>query len=255
MDLASDRCVCLRKVEFSETSQILDLFSEKHGIVSVLAKGAHRVTKAGSGRFDGGIDLLDLGMGVFTDDPARQLGQLTEWKLESGHPPLRRTLRGLRLAVYAAELISALIETHDPHPELFRQFVHLLDELATPRLEQAMLAWQLDLLTASGHLPAFDACVGCGKQAGDSKTYFSPARGGIVCQNCEQAIPDRQWIDPRLVRLVQQIIRLSRDNGSRRLPQLTRVQTDPINRILAEHVVYVIGRPLRAWPYVSNQGP
>ena len=56
-----DRCICLRKVEYSETSQILLLFSREHGLQKVIAKGAHRRTKAGSSKFDGGADLLDVG--------------------------------------------------------------------------------------------------------------------------------------------------------------------------------------------------
>ena len=60
MALVSDRCVCLRKVAYSETSQILLLFARNHGLVRVIAKGAHRTTKAGASKFGGGIDLLDL---------------------------------------------------------------------------------------------------------------------------------------------------------------------------------------------------
>ncbi len=60
MPLVSDRCICLRKLDYSETSQILMLMSRDYGIIRVIAKGAHRKTKAGASRFDGGIDLLDV---------------------------------------------------------------------------------------------------------------------------------------------------------------------------------------------------
>src|SRR6476660_7647213 len=119
MPLARDRCLCLRKVEYSETSQILVLFAREHGIFRAIAKGAHRRTKAGSSKFDGGVDLLDLGEAVFTHDPARELATLTEWHLADGHLELRRNLRALYLAQYAAELIASLLEEHDPHIALF----------------------------------------------------------------------------------------------------------------------------------------
>ena len=89
MPLVSDRCICLRKLDYSETSQILMLMSHDHGIIRVMAKGAHRRTKAGASRFDGGIDLLDVGQGVFSDDTSRDLALLTDWKLEDGHLNLR----------------------------------------------------------------------------------------------------------------------------------------------------------------------
>src|SRR5687768_18449628 len=110
MSLVPDRCICLRKVEYSETSQILLLFARGHGLVRVIARGAHRVTKAGASKFGGGIDLLDVGEAVFTDRPERDLATLTEWHLREGHLELRRSLRGLYLGFYAAELVSLLMQ-------------------------------------------------------------------------------------------------------------------------------------------------
>src|SRR6185312_238607 len=146
MPLVHDRCICLRKVEYSETSQILTLFSREHGITRVIAKGAHRRTKAGASKFDGGIDFLDVGEAVFSHDPARDLVPLTEWSLREGHLELRKSLRGIYLGLYAAELVSRLIEEHDPHPDLFDRMEWMLPELATPRREETFLSLQLDLL-------------------------------------------------------------------------------------------------------------
>src|SRR5687768_10236753 len=135
MSLAHDRCICLRKFDYSETSQILTLFSREHGILRVIAKGAHRRTKAGASKFDGGVDLLEVGHAVFRHDPARELPPLTEWSLREGHTELRRNLRGLYLGLYAAELVGRLIEEHDPHPELFDRLEATLTELGTARRE------------------------------------------------------------------------------------------------------------------------
>src|SRR3954470_7277457 len=220
MPLVSDRCICLRKVEYSETSQILALFGREHGLFRVIAKGAHRRTKAGASKFDGGLDLLDLGDAVFTFDLAKDLNTLTEWKLCEGHLDLRRNLRGMYLELYAAELTSSLIEEHDPHPELFDRLQSTMDELATPRAEEAFLACELDLLRQTGHLAEMGNCVECGSVIADrDATYFSPARGGVICRTCEGLTPDRMSFDPRLLRLAKQILRLPRANGSaQRLP-------------------------------------
>src|SRR5579864_8525953 len=137
MPLVNDRCICLRKVEYSETSQILTLFSRAHGILRVIAKGAHRRTKAGASKFDGGIDLLDVGDAVFSHDPARDLVPLTEWSLKEGHLALRQNLRAIYLGMYAAELVSRLFEEHDPHVEVFDRLEALPADLASPRREEA----------------------------------------------------------------------------------------------------------------------
>src|SRR5690349_21343940 len=185
MPLEHDRCICLRKVEYSETSQILTLFARRHGRVRLIAKGAHRRTKAGASKFDGGVDLLDLGEAVFTHDPARDLATLTEWHLLEGHLHLRNNLRAMYLAQYAAELVSSLLEEHDPHVELFDRFEQTILLLATPGMEEIFLAFQLDLLREAGYLPELSACVSCGIILDDRlPNAFSPSRGGMICPAC-----------------------------------------------------------------------
>lgn len=256
MALASDRCICLRKLDYSETSQILQLISRGHGILRVIAKGAHRRTKAGASKFDGGIDLLDVGDAVFSHAPERDLSTLTEWHLVEGHLGLRRSLRGVYLGQYAAELASLLFEEHDPHPDLFDRLEQTLFELQTERKEESFLAFQLDLLREAGYLPELSACVSCGTQLDGRAVYFSPNTGGTVCRDCESAAPDRMEMDARLLRLVQGVLRLPRQQGMPlRLPRLTRHQTDPINRILSDHVQHTLGRRLRMPTYVLNGVP
>src|SRR5215471_16518543 len=126
MPLVADQCICLRKFEYSETSQILTLLAKSHGLLRVIAKGAHRKTKAGASKFGGGIDLLDLGEAVFTDAPERELATLTEWQLIDGHLELRRSLRSVYAGLFAAELVTALFEEHDPHPILFEKLQQTL---------------------------------------------------------------------------------------------------------------------------------
>lgn len=250
MSLVHDRCICLRKVEYSETSQILTLFGRTHGLVRVIAKGAHRTTKAGESKFSGGVDLLDMGDAVFTNRAEKDLSTLTEWALRDGHLELRRSLRGLYLGFYAAELVSMLILEHDPHTQLFDRLAETLSELPTPRAEQAFVAFELDLMRETGYLPELGACVSCGVQLA-GRGSFVPARGGMVCRNCESAFPDRVNFDGRLLGVMQYVLTLSRGNGStKRLPSLTRHQSDPINRLIAEHVQHTLGRRLRLPKYV-----
>jgi DNA repair protein RecO (recombination protein O) len=252
MSLVADRCICLRKVEYSETSQILTLFGREHGLVRVIAKGAHRATKAGASKFGGGIDLLDVADAVFSHAAHKDLVPLTEWKLVEGHRELRRSLRAIYLGTYAAELVAALLEEHDPHPALFGRLEHTLAELATPRIEQSFVSFQLDLLREAGLLPELSACINCGQPAAETgRTFFTPQHGGVVCRNCELSFPDRTEIDPRLLRVMTMLI--SRDGQVAtppRLPILTRHQTDPINALIGDHVQYASGKRLRLARYV-----
>ncbi len=251
MPLTHDRCICLRKVEYSETSQILTLLGRAHGLVRLIAKGAHRVTRQGASKFGGGIDLLEVADAVFTDRPEKNLATLTEWHLCEGHLPLRQNLRGLYLGFYAADLVGLLIEEHDPHPQVFDRLQATLLELAGPRREEAFLAFELDLLREAGYLPELGACVSCGRRSQDRHAWFAPSRGGVVCRNCEGSFPDRLSLDGRLLGILQYVLNLQNDDGStRRLPSLTRLQTNPLNRLLAAHLQHTLGRRLRMVKYV-----
>lgn len=156
MALMNDRAICVRTFDYSETSQILWLFTQDHGLMRVIAKGARRMTKAGASSFDGGVDLLDEGSCVFTDRIEKDLNTLTAWKLVDGHQPLRRSQRALYLALYAAEIVGNVFEARDPHPNVFERLAATLKLLETQSLEEAALALVLDLLDESGYMPSLD---------------------------------------------------------------------------------------------------
>jgi DNA repair protein RecO (recombination protein O) len=250
MPLESSPAICLRKTEYSETSQILRLLTREQGIIRAIAKGAHRRTKAGASRFDGGIDLLDLGDAIFSADASRELAILTDWKLQDGHLALRKNLRPIYLAIYAADLVGTLLEEHDSHPEVFDLLQKVLIDLASPSLEEAFLAFQLDLLQEAGFTPEFGICVNCSKPVSDrDNVYFTASRGGVVCHNCHATFADRIPFDIRLNRLIR-MIQSPTPGQPRRLPRLTRHQTDPLNNILVEHLEYSLGRPPNSAYYI-----
>ncbi len=241
MPLVRDRCICLRRTEYSETSQIVTLFAKTHGIVRAIAKGAPRRTKAGASKFDGGVDLLDIGDAVFTHDPGRGLATLTEWSLHEGKLRERTHPHRMYLGLYAAELVGRLVEEHDPHPELFDRLENTLGDVQTARLEESFLAFELDLLRETGYLAELFNCASCGAPVGGrDPCYFSPSRGGVVCRNCEASVHDRIQLDARLLRLLQGMLRTTQ-----RLPRLTRHQTDPVNRMLADQIEHTLGRALQ----------
>ena len=60
--LTKDTAICIRAVDYSETSQILTFFSRDNGKFSAIAKGSKRPKSA----FDGPIEIFAYGKIVFT---------------------------------------------------------------------------------------------------------------------------------------------------------------------------------------------
>jgi DNA repair protein RecO (recombination protein O) len=258
-----DLAICLRRLDYSETSQVLVIFTRRLGVLHVIAKGARRTTKAGDSRFSGGIDLLDLGEAVVLHQPEKELNTLTEWTLLNGHLGLRDCLRSSYLAQYAAELVTLLLQPNDPHPLSFDDLADLVASLAGAPArsgpEELMLAYQLRLLDAAGFLPQLSACGHCGTPGERGSGYFSPSRSSVICRNCFPAYPDAVNLHPGLARLAATMAMVCRVKpgdaappllSELRLPPLSRQQTDPLNGVLLAHVAFVIGRFPRVAEYL-----
>ena len=205
MPLLTDRAVVLRRLDYSETSQIVVLLTREHGQVRAIAKGIKRSTKT---RFAAAIDLLELGQLVWSTRPDRlgSLSILTEWKQTKGFLGLRDRLERLYAAQYAVEITSELTTELDPHPVIFDALVNLLAESCTLSQPLAMLCgFQRTLLIEIGLMPKMDCCVGCGSTLdlqSDQPAYFSSHEGGLLCRNCEPAQVEKRAVPSSAARAV-----------------------------------------------------
>jgi len=194
VQLSRDQAVVLRRLDYSETSQVLVFFTREHGKVRAIAKGIRRGTKT---RFAAGIDLLEIGRIVFSSRGERReaLATLTEWKQANSLPGLRQSLMRIQAAQYAAEVTAALTEDWDPHAELFDVLVDFLLRLCeTAGVHELVVRYQLALLEAIGSLPRFDACVLCGRES--DLTFFSSFEGGLICRHCEPGQVEKRELTP-----------------------------------------------------------
>jgi len=197
MSLIRDEAVVLGRLDYSETSQILVLFTREHGKVRAIAKGIKRGTKA---RFAVGVDLLDVGHVVFSSRSERSetLATLTEWKPSRSLWGLREKLFRIHAGQYAVEVTAHLTEDGDAHPELFDALSSTLTALtdASEPLE-LVTRYQIALLDSIGSLPRFDACVQCGRE--EDFTHFSSFEGGLICRHCEPGQVEKREISARTV--------------------------------------------------------
>jgi len=186
----TDTAICLRVTDFSETSQIVGMFTREHGLVPLIAKGAKRTSKKNT--MSGPLDLLTSGEVVFV--PAKeqrgapgggqgaQLGTLAAWELANHQQKLRSNLAGLNAGMLCAEVTTHLVQPHDPHPELFDELCAALSLVGEgPKHSRAMLAYLKAALLAAGYWPQLGTCLCCGKPIGDAPVRFSPRAGGILC--------------------------------------------------------------------------
>ena len=123
--LTKDLAICIRAVDYSETSQILTLFTRQAGKISAITKGSKRPKSA----FDGPIEVFSHGKIVFSDSNREKLATLTEFEQQPGFTNLANNLFALNCCFFATELVDKLTNDYDPHPELFDDFLQFLQNI------------------------------------------------------------------------------------------------------------------------------
>jgi len=147
-----EHAICLRHAEWSETSQVVTLFTRGAGVIRGLAKGSLRPRAA----FSGGFETLTRGEIVYFDKRSG-LSTLASWDVTDTARPFRTDLAAQRLGLYAVDLTAHLILDHDPHPRTHAALNELLDRLgaetALAARLRALAAFQTAILHEIGLLP------------------------------------------------------------------------------------------------------
>jgi DNA repair protein RecO (recombination protein O) len=188
-----DNAIVLRRLDYSETSQVLAFFMRAHGQRRLIAKGIKRGTRK---KFATGIDLLEQGEVVFWDRPhgESQLSTLTEWRQTELFLGLRTGLDRWYAGQYAAEITSGMTQEADPHPELYDALARFLSQLSAGQpVLRALVLYQSALLSSVGLSPDLSKCVVCGRAAPPNRAaYFTARQGGLVCRNCGAKLDEKR---------------------------------------------------------------
>jgi len=249
--LTKDQAICIRAVDYSETSQVVTFFTRQTGKISAIAKGSKRPKSS----FDGPIEILSHGPIVFADSGKEKLATLTEFEPVYDNPGSagpRSDFFALNCCFFAAELLNHLTHDYDPHPELFDRFLHFLqnaEHRETPHyMLAALILFQLGLLREIGLQPILSYCPNCKTQHAlcttRHETYFSSAANGLVCRDCEPSFPDK--------------IRLSKNAAScltslKQVPNASEETLREIEKTLVHHFTELLGRPPKMARHVLNK--
>jgi DNA repair protein RecO (recombination protein O) len=134
----------LHTYPYRETSMIVEVFSQHHGRVPLMARGARRPKSAVRGLL---LSFQPLALSWFGKGELRTLHS-AEW--QGGQPLLQGT--ALICGFYLNELLLKLLHRDDPHEQLFLHYQETLQELARSRDYAAILRrFEKNLLKELGY--------------------------------------------------------------------------------------------------------
>jgi len=212
--LTKDTAICIRALDYSETSQIATFFARETGKISAIAKGSKRPKSYGP------IEVFSYGKIVVFVPAGEKLATLTEFDQQSNFSALAGNLFVLHCASFAAELVNLLTNDYDPNPQLFDSFLQFLQNINESQLTSheplrrtpnggvtshelsSLILFQLSLLKEIGLQPVLNACVNCKTRherlrrmpdggATSDEFYFSSCANGLICRDCEASFPDK----------------------------------------------------------------
>ena len=137
----------IRLTRLSDTSLIVHWFTEGHGLIKTVAKGARRP----NGPFAGQLDLFFSGEMTCQRARRGELHALREVSIRHWREGLRKNYTTTLLASYCAQILESTVEPEHPDPALYDLLGRALDHLATaePSL-RALIHFENELVRILG---------------------------------------------------------------------------------------------------------
>jgi DNA repair protein RecO (recombination protein O) len=187
------RAVVLKVLPYRESSYIVHLFTESHGLLHGIAKGM-RKAKAGQSFLERGF-LVELLAYV---RPQRELHTLGSIQVLEFCPGTRSSLLKSAVRDAAFELVLSAVRVTDPHPELFAFFQEVLLEIER-REDRRVYPWTLwafyyRFAAMLGFALDLDRCARCGRSIGAGKAFVNVGRGALECERCSPSRPEARLL-------------------------------------------------------------
>jgi DNA repair protein RecO (recombination protein O) len=253
----SPKGVVLRTTPLRESDLLVVLYTDTHGRITAVARGARRSQR----RFAGALSLLVLARYQLGRRPRGELWGLDGAEIEREWTRLAGDVVAHAHASYVAELVGALLPAEAPEPQALELIVALWDALAAGGPSPgALRAIELALLELAGHQPALDSCAACGETALDGGgTVFDPTRGGAICRRCAATSrgPRVRPLDPGTRAYLLTAAELGDPGAARSLdtdPRFTGADRIAGRDAIVTMVTDLVGKPLRSLEYLAKLG-
>ncbi len=186
----------LSKSDFSNTSKIVTLYTEKVGKISAIIKGG-RDKNSKTGRT---VEVLNVVSIVLYNKDSRDIQLLTSADLISYFSEIREDYRTLIYAQATIELLIHLIKEHEENLRLFNGLKKILLRLNQKDESPGTLFLRFAVFIAEiiGYEIGLTECQNCNKEISGSQNLGFSSLCGPVCRDCSMKMGSVKSINEEL---------------------------------------------------------
>jgi DNA repair protein RecO (recombination protein O) len=177
------KAIVLRSWRTGESSKRVAFYTEEHGKLTAIAKGARKPKS----KYGGCLELMNEVDAVVYMRSDRDLQTLSDCDLDRSFAQLAGDVERLSFGSASCELVDRLTIDCEPNKHLYRCLsgvLGALEEVSPAQVEPVFWYFQLRVCQALGYRPELRHCVSCGGEAAEHDRRFSTALGGVVCGSC-----------------------------------------------------------------------
>lgn len=212
MNNYTTQAINLKSYNLNEFDKIISMYSRDHGIIRCVAKGVKKPTSKLGGRMDMLVaNKLFIAKG-------KSLDIICQAESVDHFKPLRKDITKLTYSIYLAELINTFGMEHDLNSSsIYDIFFESLKNISLAQKNEEILwtvvKFQLKLMQFIGYAVEVNSCVKCNdtvsmvnEELTPRPHKFSPAAGGIVCNNCRKQVFQGIDIDQNVLKIFRDAI-------------------------------------------------
>jgi len=193
--------IILSKNNVGETDRIYNIYTLESGKIRVLGKGVRKPNAKLAG------SLESLTMSEIFVAKSRGMGKITGAITLENFSNIKSDIDALSKINYVLKIFNRVMVEQEQDKEAFEILIGFLQSMEKGSGKEdegkianiLMLGFLFKLLSIMGYRLEMDSCVICGQKLRPHNNYFSPEKGGVVCEKCYQ--PEGKRLHPHTKRL------------------------------------------------------
>ena len=180
MKIIKTEALLLKKIKFSDSSNIVYFYTKEHGKVAVIAKGARQVKN----QFHGYLEPLSHLQIIYHEKQFREVHTLTKVDLIHNFYIDVKDLRANAYGMTILEVVSKIVHDNEENVDLFKIIINMLSAIEQNplRADIALILFMMGAIKLLGYHINLENCHYCGVQL--DGFFYHESNPQPLCIDC-----------------------------------------------------------------------